>query len=135
MGKDAGKIALGAAIAGAVGYVAGILTAPKSGKETREDIKHAASQNITRAEKKLKSVHTDLAKQIQRAGDQATSFKGKAREEFDMLVARAKKAKDDARHALSSVHEGQGDDQDLEKALKEAEAAVKNLKKYLANNK
>lgn len=34
-----GKVALGAIIGAAAGVVAGILTAPKSGKETRADLK------------------------------------------------------------------------------------------------
>ena len=37
-----GKFALGALIGAAAGLVAGILTAPKSGKETRNDIKKQA---------------------------------------------------------------------------------------------
>jgi len=36
-----GLVAAGAAVAG---YVAGILTAPKSGKETRKDIKDKAGE-------------------------------------------------------------------------------------------
>ncbi len=43
MKKDNGKkIAIGTAIGLAAGYVTGILTAPKSGKETRQDIKKIA---------------------------------------------------------------------------------------------
>ena len=33
------KVLIGTALGLAAGYVAGILTAPKSGKETRQDIK------------------------------------------------------------------------------------------------
>jgi gas vesicle protein len=39
MGK---RLAIGALFGAAVGVVAGILTAPKSGKETRQDIKDKA---------------------------------------------------------------------------------------------
>ena len=42
MAKTFKKFALGALFAAAIGYIAGILTAPKSGKETREDLKNAA---------------------------------------------------------------------------------------------
>ena len=59
MAKNTGKWAAGAVVAGVAGYVAGILTAPKSGKETREDIKHAATKAKTEAEKKLKELHSD----------------------------------------------------------------------------
>lgn len=37
-----GKFALGAVFAAAAGFVSGILLAPKSGKETRQDIKKAS---------------------------------------------------------------------------------------------
>lgn len=39
---NGGKVAVGAAIGAVVGFVSGILLAPKSGKETRDDIKNAA---------------------------------------------------------------------------------------------
>ena len=42
------------------GYLAGILTAPKSGKETREDIKDTAVKTYSEAEKQLKKLHTEL---------------------------------------------------------------------------
>ena len=40
MSKDSTgkKVAVGAVVAAAAGFVAGILTAPKSGKETREEV-------------------------------------------------------------------------------------------------
>ena len=38
------NVAVGAAFGAVVGFVAGILTAPKSGKETREDIKVASTK-------------------------------------------------------------------------------------------
>jgi len=48
MSKDTGKkVALGALIAASVGYVAGVLTAPKSGKETRQDIKNTGRKSQT----------------------------------------------------------------------------------------
>lgn len=38
------KLAIGAILGAAVGIAAGILTAPKSGKETRQDIKRKAEE-------------------------------------------------------------------------------------------
>lgn len=49
-----GKFALGAIIGAAAGVVAGILTAPKSGKETRADIKAKAEELKQDADKALK---------------------------------------------------------------------------------
>lgn len=51
-----GKFALGALIGGAIGAVAALLTAPKSGKETREDIKKKVDSIKTDTEKKVKEV-------------------------------------------------------------------------------
>jgi gas vesicle protein len=42
--KKGTDLALGAIIGAAVGVVAGVLTAPKSGKETRDDIKQKSGE-------------------------------------------------------------------------------------------
>ena len=44
MSKRSRNFALGTAVAAAVGYLAGVLSAPKSGKETRKDIARTASK-------------------------------------------------------------------------------------------
>lgn len=54
-----GKFALGAIVGAAAGLVAGFLTAPKSGKETRADLKAKADELKTDAQKKA----SDLKKQ------------------------------------------------------------------------
>ncbi len=54
MNKNTKKLAIGTLIAGAAGFLAGILTAPKSGKETRADIKEVAVATTKEAEAKLK---------------------------------------------------------------------------------
>src|SRR5689334_16286927 len=54
------RFAIGALIIGAAGYVAGILTAPKSGKETRADIARVTDKGMAEAEKHLKKLHTEL---------------------------------------------------------------------------
>lgn len=43
------KLALGAIIGAAVGVVAGVLTAPKSGRETRDDIRRKAEKTKDQA--------------------------------------------------------------------------------------
>lgn len=59
------KFAIGAIIGAAAGVVAGILTAPKSGKETRADLKNKAGDLKKKAEatskdaKKLASEKVD----------------------------------------------------------------------------
>ena len=54
------KLAIGALIAGAAGYIAGLLTAPKSGEETREDIVDKAGDLKDQAAEELKKAHDEL---------------------------------------------------------------------------
>lgn len=130
MGK-AKRLAVGAAVAGAAGYLAGLLTAPKSGKETREDIKKAANQGLSEAEKQLKGLHTDLAKTVEEAKVRGSDMSGKAQKELNGLVDKAKDAKEKVREVLSAVHEGDASDKDLKKAVADAKHALVHLKDYL----
>lgn len=132
MSKGEGKkIAIGAAIAGVTGYLAGILTAPKSGKETREDVKNTAVKAKTEAEKQLKRLHGELTSVIETAKKGVLRAKDVADKDFDKAVEVAVKAKDKAREMLTSIHEGGSDDKDLEKAIEEANAAVNHLRSFL----
>lgn len=131
MDKRTGRFAVWALLAGLAGYVAGILTAPKSGKETRKDIKDNTQAAIADAEKKLKEVHTELTKQIDEATTKAEKLKGAAKTEAENLVEASKKAKEKVRISLSSIHDGGETDKDLQKAVKEAQKSVEHLKKFL----
>jgi gas vesicle protein len=134
MGKNSDttkKLAVGAVVAAAAGYIAGILTAPKSGKETREDIKTTAHTAYSAAEKELKTLHTELDKLIREARGRADDLKDAGKENLDKAVANAKTAKEKARELLSAVHEGDADDKDLKKAIDDANKAVTHLKTYL----
>jgi gas vesicle protein len=131
--KDATKkIAFGTVIAAAAGYVTGILTAPKSGKETREDIKMASKHGIAEAEKQLKKVHTELNNVIKQAQTKGKKLTGKAKTEYDEVISKANDAKEKVRQVLSALHEGTADDKELSKALDEASKALGHLKKFLA---
>jgi gas vesicle protein len=125
------KFAIGALIAAAAGYVAGILTAPKSGKETREDIKDGAKSTYAAAEKELKTLHTELNKLLDEGRAKTDEYKGTAKENLDKAMTTAKAAKEKARELLSAVHEGDAEDKDLKKAIADAAKAVDHLKTYL----
>lgn len=131
MDKRTKRFAIGAVVAAAAGYVAGILTAPKSGKETRKDIKDTAVRTYNAAEKELKVLHTELSKLMDEAGKKAQELKGSAQKNLDKAVAGAKVAKEKARELLSAVHEGDADDKDLDNAVKEARKAAQHLKSFL----
>lgn len=131
MDKRTGRFALAAVVAAAAGYAAGILTAPKSGKETRKDIKDAANKKVAEIERQLKKKHTELTALIKDATEKAQRAKGTAKKEIEDRVTKAMQAKDKVRIALSGVRDGESSDKDLQKAIDDAEKAVEHLKMYL----
>jgi gas vesicle protein len=78
--KKGTNIAFGAIIGAAVGVAAGILTAPKSGKETRDDIKQKADT---------------VKSQVSKTGN---DFIHKADEVTDEVRNKAKEAMNSVRH-------------------------------------
>jgi gas vesicle protein len=133
MGKS-GKIAVGAVIAATAGYIAGVLTAPKSGKETRKDISEKAIKAKREAEARLKVLYSDIERMIADGKKQVDTLGEKAKKEWVVVLKTATAAKDTVREVLSAVHEGDAEDKDLKKAIKEANSAVEHLKTYLQNN-
>lgn len=133
MGKGTTKkLAIGTAVAAAAGYVAGILTAPKSGKETRTDIKVAAEKGVSEAEKQLKKLHSELDSLVGQVKSKGSDLSDKAKKDLDLLVDKAKESKDKARELLSAVHNGDTEDKDLKKAIGDATKAIEHLRDYLA---
>ncbi|HEX7368390.1 MAG TPA: YtxH domain-containing protein [Candidatus Saccharimonadales bacterium] len=133
MGKGtAKKFAIGAGLAALAGYLAGILTAPKSGKETREDIKDTTKKSLSEAEKQLKKLHTELGGLIDQAKDTGGELSEKTRERLDDLLEKARDSKEKARELLSALHEGEADDKDLDRAISEATKAIDHLRSYLS---
>ncbi len=131
MRKSTKRWAIGSIIAAIAGYLAGILTAPKSGKETRKDVHNTAMKAKSEAEKKLKVLHSELDMLIKKGTQKAKQLKSVAQKELVGLLSKAQFTKEKARDILSAVHEGGVDDKDLQKAVDDANSAVSNLKKYL----
>jgi gas vesicle protein len=130
MGKTK-KLAVGAAVMGGIGYLAGLLTAPQSGKETRQDIKEVTYKTLTEAEKDLKQLHTELDKVLDDLKQRTDNASEKTKKELTALADKAKDTKEKAREMLSALHEGGADDKDLRKAIKDAHLAIEHLKDYL----
>ena len=128
------KFAIGAVVAGAVGYITGILTAPKSGKETRKDIKEGAQKARSEAEKQLKNLHSELDELLERGKKTVGTLQSKAKDELADAVKSAGVAKDKARTILSALHEGTAEDKDLDKAVNEVKKSIDHLKKYLVKH-
>jgi gas vesicle protein len=131
MAKTLKNLAIGTVIAGAAGYVAGILTAPKSGKETRNDIADVTQRGVTEAEKDLKKLHTELGSLLDEAKDKSGDIGDKTQKDLAELLSKAKDTKEKAREMLSAIHEGGAEDKDLRKAIADANKAVDHIKDYL----
>lgn len=129
--KEIKRFAIGAALAAAAGYAAGILTAPKSGKETRADIRDRTVAGKVEAEKQLKKLHTQLNSTIEDAKGRVSDLKGGAKTELSDATDKGMKVKEKVRELLSALHEGDADDKDLQKAIDDAKTAIDHLKDYL----
>ncbi len=117
---------------GAAGFVAGILTAPKSGKETREDIKNTANRVVSQSEKQLKKLHSELAVVLEDTKQVLSGKTGKARADLESVLANAKDKQAKVKELLSALRDGgSSEDPQLKKAIKEAGAALSDLKKFL----
>lgn len=90
-----GKFALGAIIGAAAGVVAGILTAPKSGKETRADLKAKADE--------LKSDAEKTAADVKKKGEKV--YKD-ARKNVESIVNEGKKTVEDYRDRATRAVNG-----------------------------
>lgn len=125
------KFAIGTLVAATAGFVTGILTAPKSGKETRKDIKDAAVTGVHEAERQLKRLHTELNDVIAQAKDRGERLTGQAKKDLETATNATKQVKEAVREILSAVHDGRADDKDLQKAINDAQKAVEHLKGYI----
>jgi gas vesicle protein len=125
------KVAIGSAIAGAVGYLAGILSAPKSGKQTRQDIVDKASEVKGSAENELHELNEELNDLIKNAKGRTINLGSAARSEYNETLIKAKDAQNKAGEVLKAVKNGQAANPELDKAIRQARQAAKNLGKYL----
>jgi len=81
-----GKLAIGAVITAAAAFIGGVLLAPKSGKETRAEIKKDAL--------KVKDVAVNEAEELKgKATDVANDVSFKVKEVSDDVIAKAKEVK------------------------------------------
>ncbi len=132
--KKGAKVAVGTALAAGIGYVAGVLTAPKSGKETRKDIQDKAVQAKKESAKRLKQLNDELTELMMTAKSKAKGAKEGTKAEIHKALETAVAAKEKGREILSAFHEGETNDKDLKKAVAEVHKAVDHLKKYIKKN-
>lgn len=131
MRKRDRNVAIGTLIAAGIGYAAGVLTAPKSGRETRKDLQRTAIQAKKEAEKNFKGLHTELTKLIAAGKRQSAKLSATKKAEFDKALAKATTAKKKVGEILSAIHEGEAEDKDLKSAVAEVNAAIEHLRIYI----
>jgi gas vesicle protein len=124
-------LAVGAAIGAVAGVVTGILFAPKSGKETRQDIKDTAEKMKVKFEVEAKKLQLEIAEQIDKAEAMFKEKSNLATDKAKELVEKAKHEKDLLTALALSVKDGKADDKDLNKAIKKAKEAKDALATYL----
>ena len=125
------KLAFRVLIGAIVGFVTGLLSAPKSGQETRADIKQTAHKASEVLSAKAKQAQVHLSQLITKAEDKLKQTKQATGSQSRQLVDRAKHAKSQVGDVAKAVKDGQATDKDLDAAVKKANAAVTSLKSYL----
>lgn len=128
--KTLKRLVIGGGIAAAAGYIAGVLSAPKSGKETRDGLGGRASKGLLDREKDLKRLHTELGKTLTDSKKSGEKLSKKAQKDLEIALEKAKDTKEKAREIISAVHEGTADDKELQNAIEDAKAAIGHLKTY-----
>ncbi len=102
MNKNKG-IFKGLLIGGVIGSVAAILFAPKSGKETQEDIKRKARSMKHDVDVMLAETQRDLVGRIDNLKDVAKDLQGEARQESEGLISKAEILKSDLAKSASNI--------------------------------
>lgn len=124
-------VAVGALILAGASYLTGILTAPKSGKQTRKEILDNTVKAKIEGEKKLKRIHSELQVLIKDAESKSKQLKAKAKIDLQEATKKAKIAKEKAKEMLSAIHNGEAQDPNLNAVIAEVKLAQKNLITYL----
>ncbi len=121
------KFFLVAAASAAAGLITGFLTAPKSGKETRDDIKRKADEISQEAEKRLKTLHKELSDHVTQLKSKAKGLSKKAQSTHSELIDELEDGKERARKAISSLRAG--DNEEVDALITELEKLKKKLAK------
>jgi gas vesicle protein len=128
--KSTKKMGLGILIGAVAGVVTGLLTAPKSGKETRADIKNKAKDVRGSAERKLKDAYKDVSKVSDDLKAKTKNLTGKAKTDMTVYSVKADELKAKLKAAITSVKNGDNDDDDatIDTLLKDLSALKDKIK-------
>jgi len=131
MKKNSRNIVFGAVVIGAASYLAGILTAPKKGSETREDIRHASVNAKISLEKSLKKLYADSSRQIERALNVNHELTKQTKRELDLLIASVKHATEKIKIYLTSIRDGDIEEEEITLLLTDGRDNTERLKLFV----
>ena len=131
MKKNSRNIVFGAVFIGAASYLAGILTAPKKGSETREDIRHASVNAKISLEKSLKKLYADSSRQIERALNVNHELTKQTKRELDLLIASVKHATEKIKIYLTSIRDGDIEEEEITLLLTDGRDNTERLKLFV----
>lgn len=131
------KLGLGVVIGGLIGFIVGIFSAPKSGKESREDVHKQLKQVKKSTEAKLKDVYKELDAISKQAKLQAKRTEGKALREIEAVSAKADKMKVRLKEAITVVKQDRHhpDETNFEDVLNEVKQFIGDMKVRLVDAK
>lgn len=127
-------LAAGAAIGAVLGVITGILFAPKSGKETRKDLKDAAEKAGERFSVEAKKLEEEITALLDKADDMIKSTSTTVSSKLSELEVQAKDAQAKLVTLYKSVRAGKAEDAELDEALQKAKESRDALKSYLKKN-
>ena len=131
MKKPLKNVAKVAAIGAGIGYLAGLLTAKQSGKETREDIASSTKKVKDTTEAKIDELYKELADIIKKVESKVSSSSKTVKSGVATATAAAKKTQAKANEIVKAVKSGKVSDKDLADSVKSTKAAINSLKNYL----
>jgi len=131
MKKPIKNLAIVAAAGAAAGYLTGLLTAKKSGKETRADIVDTTNKIKDSTEAKINELTKELVAVIKQAEAKINSSKLGLKSDLSVLTSKAKQTTSKASEVIAAFKSGKAKDKDLNESIESTKAALKRLKNYL----
>jgi len=133
MKNNTKKWALGGILLASTSYLAGVLTAPKSGKSTRSIIKIKTYNTKMTTEKQLKIYYSQLNELIESGAAQINTIKLASDKDLNDLLSKAVVTKNLVRKVLNDIHDRGADNENLQNAGAEAKKSIQYLKKYISS--
>ncbi|MHB1864594.1 MAG: hypothetical protein ACYCPS_00290 [Candidatus Saccharimonadales bacterium] len=111
----------------ALGYALGILTAPKSGKQTRKTLKNTNKNALPDIERDLKTIYSQTKTTL----DKLATNNPELADRYKAAKRAADSSQEKIKQLLSAINGQDNVDEDLAKVLSDAKQVLADLNKYL----